>query len=143
MRTAKSIVPVVTVLVSIVLVGIVAMRPLVQVAGAHDREDSGSLASAIKPGRPVAGTTVLLYFRAEGCPACARASDYLAELSRRYPELEIRDYEVSHDRGNLALYRRVAGDRGVAAGVVPAFFLDEHRWAGFSETVRREINGNG
>lgn len=124
----------------IMLVSVVTVGLFAPAAVAYDLKDSGALLAAEDSGPPATARTTLLYFRAEGCPACARASEFLEELSRRYPDLEVRDYEVSQNRANLKLYRSVAGERGAGAGVVPAFFLGEHHWAGFSETVRQEIN---
>ncbi len=96
------------------------------------------------PGRDAAlsfdnADPVLLYFWAEGCPACARAAPFLDELAARYPRLTIERYEVSHDLENRELFLRTAERWGADRLAVPAFFLPGRYWIGFGATAAREI----
>jgi len=82
---------------------------------------------------------VLLYFWAEGCPACARAAPELDRLEARLPELDIQRYEISSDREALARFRELSRERGIAAAGVPSFFLDEYSWVGIGAGTIPEI----
>lgn len=82
---------------------------------------------------------VMLYFWAEGCPACERAAPFLDEVAARYPELTIKRYEVSRSLENRDLYRRTAEHWGADSAAVPAFFLPGRYWIGFGATAAREI----
>ena len=55
-----------------------------------------SLLSAHPAGAAKGGVT-LYFFWGEGCSHCARAKPFVAELAKRYPRLQVRDYEVLHN----------------------------------------------
>ncbi|TVQ37558.1 MAG: hypothetical protein EA384_11880 [Spirochaetaceae bacterium] len=82
----------------------------------------------------------LLYFWAEGCPACGRAEPFLDQLQHSFPELLIERYEVSRERANLQRFRETAELWGTEARAVPAFFLPGRYWIGYSETIASEIS---
>ena len=84
-------------------------------------------------------TPLLYYFWMEGCPACARAGVFLDELEQRFAALQVDRLEVSQNRDNFARYREIAGERGVDASAVPAFFLPGRHWIGFNQNIAGEI----
>jgi thiol-disulfide isomerase/thioredoxin len=108
---------------------LVLLGPIV---GTRAGETEGPLA----PGGPM---PELHYFWANGCPVCARAAAFLDELEQDFPYLQIVRYEVQDNRDNLIRYRSMAKDRGVPAGIVPAFFLGDRSWRGFNDSTKQEI----
>ncbi|MFH2063534.1 MAG: hypothetical protein ABIJ46_05310 [bacterium] len=77
---------------------------------------------------------ILHLFWAEGCPHCAHAKEYLAdELLVKYPELEVRFYEVSGDRGNMDLFRWTGEQLGTTFNGVPVIVIGEEYLQGFRD----------
>lgn len=103
-------------------------------AGAPASPSQAVPAHDITPEAPV-----LLYFWAEGCPACARAAPELGRLEARLPELDIQRYEITSDREALARFRELSRERGIGAAGVPSFFLDEYSWVGIGAGTIPEI----
>ncbi|MEL6892570.1 MAG: hypothetical protein AAFP84_13295 [Actinomycetota bacterium] len=89
--------------------------------------------------QPDAEPVVLTLFHGEGCPHCAAERDFLDELAGRYPDLEIRQYEVWHDGQHRDLFRQMAADRGFEASAVPTTFLGDRYWVGYSDAAGDEI----
>ena len=46
------------------------------------------------PATQEAQPVVLYFFWGDGCPHCAQEKPFLEELKGRYPNLEVRDYEI-------------------------------------------------
>ena len=78
-------------------------------------------------------------FWAEGCPYCAAELEFLADLSDRYPEVEVVDYEVSRYPVNAALFEETMAAGGREAVAVPTTVLSEHVWVGFDSSIASEI----
>src|SRR3989344_767126 len=57
----------------------------------------------IYPAKTEAGANkiTLQFFWAIGCPHCAKEKVFLQKMQVKYPDLEIRDYEISRNRKNL------------------------------------------
>jgi thiol-disulfide isomerase/thioredoxin len=85
------------------------------------------------------GAVTMYFFWGEGCPHCAEAKPFLAELSSRHPELKIKSYEVFKNEKNLDLFSRMANSLGMEAKGVPAFFIGDVMFLGFSDDVARDI----
>ncbi len=91
--------------------------------------------------RPVlaANPVVIYFFWGDGCPHCAEAEPFLEKLARRYPEVEIRDYEVWNNEENRDLMFSMAEAYGFEAQYVPTIFIGDQHWVGYSETIGEEI----
>ena len=88
----------------------------------------------------VSGNTVTVYyFWGEGCPHCAEAKPFLERLSSGHPELEIRSYEIFKNKENLDLFSRMSKSLGMEAKGVPAFFIGDAMFTGFSDEIARDI----
>lgn len=85
------------------------------------------------------GDVTLHFFWGEGCSHCARAKPFVADLAKRYPRLQVHDYEVFHNQGNLDLLLRMAEERGGKATGVPTFIVGERMFSGFSPETAREL----
>ena len=78
---------------------------------------------------------VLYFFWAEGCPHCAAAKPMLAEFEQRYPQLEVRSFEVSANVDNQRRLAAMAAKFGIEPTGVPVFFLGAQHWVGYSKSV--------
>jgi hypothetical protein len=62
-------------------------------------------------------------FVREGCPRCAAAERFLADLQREWPALQIVVHDIGKDPGALVRLQDLAALRGVQAVGVPAFYV--------------------
>jgi cytochrome c biogenesis protein CcdA len=85
------------------------------------------------------GADALDYYWGEGCPACERHAAFLASLVERYPELEIRRYEVRRDATHRERLRRILEEREVAGAGIPVTVFGDQLWVGHSDQVMAEI----
>ena len=81
----------------------------------------------------------IYFFWGDGCPHCARAKPFLADLTRRIPQAEVRAYEIWNDEENLALFKKMAEAHGFEARFVPTFFIGDQYFEGFSDQTQEKI----
>ncbi len=81
----------------------------------------------------------LHFFWGEGCPHCEKAKPFVADLARRYPLLQVREYEVFQHPENLALLRQLSVATGSEAQGVPTFILGERMFSGFSPEIAGKL----
>jgi thiol-disulfide isomerase/thioredoxin len=82
---------------------------------------------------------VLYFFWGDGCPHCKVEKIFLDEMKRRYPSLEIRDYEVWYSQKNASLLTKMAEAYYLQASGVPVTFIGEHAFVGFSGQSKKDI----
>jgi len=83
---------------------------------------------------------VIIYmFWGDGCPHCAEAEPFLIELAERYPNVELRFYEVWYNDNNLDMLMNMGARYGFEPGAVPTIFLGDKNWTGFGDTIAAEI----
>jgi len=89
------------------------------------------------PGRAAPGEeapdTVVYFFWGDGCPHCAAAEPFLADLAARYPGVEVRDFEVWYHPENAKALERMADAFGFVPTGVPVIIVGDTYWIGFSE----------
>jgi len=61
----------------------------------------------------------LYFFWSHGCPHCLQEKPFLEKIKQKYPALSIHAFEVSGDRENLELLKRVAATLRVEVPGVP------------------------
>lgn len=81
----------------------------------------------------------LYFFWGDGCPHCAAAKPFLADLKKKHPALIINSHEIYNSPVNLAVLRKMAKSLGTEATGVPTFFFNGKMFTGFSESVAKEI----
>lgn len=74
-------------------------------------------------------------FYGQECPHCAKESIFLSELSKQYPNLQIYEYEVYHDRENALLMQKVAKILNTDAGGVPFLVMGDKYFIGYGEGI--------
>ncbi|MEM3483717.1 MAG: hypothetical protein QXW00_03170 [Candidatus Woesearchaeota archaeon] len=85
------------------------------------------------------GKIVLYLFWGDGCPHCAEEKPFLMQLQQKYPQLEIRMFEVWHNESNRELFYEMASQHGIRAEGVPTTFLGNKSWVGYSQQIGSEI----
>jgi len=91
-----------------------------------------SSASAAPPAQE-ANPVVVYFFWGDGCPHCAVAKPFLAELNERFPSMIVRDYEVWYHPQNQAPFIQMAAKYGFEPSGVPTIFIGDQFWEGFGE----------
>lgn len=87
------------------------------------------------------GKVALYMFWGDGCPHCAEAKPVLQKLDAKYPDLNVRSYEVWYVKDNQKLYLAMADKYGVPeeGRGVPLFFLGNQYWIGWTGKIGDEI----
>jgi cytochrome c biogenesis protein CcdA/glutaredoxin len=87
------------------------------------------------------GKIEIYFFWGQGCPHCAVEKPFLEELKQKYPQLEVKDFEVYYSRENLELFQRVAQAYKTQAQGVPTTFIGKDFIVGFGtkETTGKQI----
>jgi len=71
-----------------------------------------------------AGKTVPVYFFwGIGCPHCTKEEVFLEKLKEKYPQLNVKSYEVRHNQENAKFYIQMAEAYGIKTAAVPAIFI--------------------
>ncbi len=65
----------------------------------------------------------LYLFWGYGCPHCVKEKVFLEKLQQKYPQLEIKSYEVWRNRGNAVFFVQMAEAYGIKATSVPTTFI--------------------
>lgn len=96
-----------------------------------------SAASArVQPDEPV----IIYFFWGDGCPHCAAAKPFLAGLTEKYPQVEIRAYEVWNHPENQEPLLKMGARFGFAPSAVPTIFIGDRYWVGYAEDpIGKEI----
>lgn len=82
---------------------------------------------------------IVYFFWGDGCPHCAHEKQFLDVLKKKYPELEVKAYEVWHNQKNAELFVQMTKAAGIQASGVPITFIDNKVIIGFSGYKSREI----
>jgi len=85
----------------------------------------------------------IYFFWGQGCPHCAKEKPFLEELKQKYPQLEVKEFEVYYSQENQELFQRVAQAYKTQAQGVPTTFIGKDFVVGFGtkETTGKEIEG--
>lgn len=97
------------------------------------------LAAPGPEGAETGGTVVLTLFWGRGCPHCEQEKAFLQDLRRRYPSLDVREYEVWKNRKNAALYRQVLRAAKITQSGVPGTVVGSTVFLGFNDNTREGI----
>jgi thiol-disulfide isomerase/thioredoxin len=75
---------------------------------------------------------IIYFFWGNGCPHCAQAEPFLADLEQRYPEVEVKAYEVWYDEGNQKIWADMMATFGKVPEAVPTIIIGDRIWKGYS-----------
>lgn len=81
----------------------------------------------------------LILFWRDGCPHCEKEIEFLYELKKKYPRLEVNAFEVSESPENAKAFQDVMKKIGAKRPAVPATIIGNAVFMGFSEDTERGI----
>ncbi len=81
---------------------------------------------------------VLYFFHSDLCPHCIEAKPFVAELKKRYPQIEIREMEVSENQVNREIFIRKMQELGIERRGVPFFLVGKQYVVGFRKGFSEE-----
>jgi len=87
------------------------------------------------PPEQEANPVTLTLFWGEGCPHCAAAKPVLIEMASRYPNLELRFYEIYNIPENRTLWERMGAAYNVELRGVPSIFISDQYFEGWSDEL--------
>jgi len=77
------------------------------------------------------------FFYREDCPHCAAAKPFLRDLEEKYPEIEVKAYEVVSNKSNLELFFSMSAACGIKVNAVPTIFIGHKPLIGFDSAERK------
>ncbi len=96
--------------------------------------------SAIAENKKDNKKSVIIYlFWKEGCPYCEKEKEFLSSLKKKYPKLEIRDYEVLSNIASRELLMTMSKSYGINLSGVPVTFVGDKGIVGFDSDVANQI----
>jgi len=76
----------------------------------------------------------IYFFWGKGCPHCADEKPFLEELKQKYPQLEVKDFEVYYSQENQELFEKIAQAYKTQVYGVPMTFIGKDFITGFGST---------
>ncbi len=104
-----------------------------------DPERNRRIATGDAGTRPGKKQFTVYFFWGEGCPHCAEEKPFLEALQQRHPGMDIRSYEVWHDKQNAALLADLSRAYQNSLSGVPTTFVDRKVFVGFTEQTGRQL----
>lgn len=75
-------------------------------------------------------------FYGDGCPHCGAERYYLShELTEKYPNVNIREYEIYNNQDNILLLQEVAKKLDVIVDGVPFLIIGDQTFVGFADGI--------
>lgn len=84
------------------------------------------------------------FFYSPTCPFCLKEKEFLKELKEKYPEIEIKEFEITKIPENqeiLAEFYKKYNVPKKEQGWVPVTFTSTKYFVGFNENVKKDILG--
>jgi len=82
---------------------------------------------------------ILYFFWGDGCPHCAKEKEFLNSIKKKYPQLQIKDYEVWHNQAPRQLLFTMSQSYGINPSGVPVTFIADKAFVGFNEEIAKQI----
>ncbi len=84
--------------------------------------------------------TVIYFFWGDGCPHCAAEKPFLERMEQKYPDLEVKSFEVWHNQENAKLFQEVAKTYGIQARGVPTTFIGDFKpIVGYADYMAKDV----
>ncbi len=61
-----------------------------------------------------ANDSIVYYFYGQGCPHCANISPFMENITKKYPDVDIRKLEVWYNQTNQQIYAQVNAEAGIS-----------------------------
>ncbi|MBD3313828.1 hypothetical protein GF345_05280 [Candidatus Woesearchaeota archaeon] len=85
------------------------------------------------------GELDLCIFYGRGCPHCEKELSFLEEMKDRYPDLNVREFEVYFNQQNRELFEDMATSFNSDIQGVPTTFIDDRMFVGFSNSIEKSL----
>lgn len=82
---------------------------------------------------------IIYFFWGDGCPHCEKEKAFLNSLKKKYPKLQIKDYEVWHNQAPRQLLFTMSQSYGINPSGVPVTFIGDKAFVGFNEEIAKQI----
>ncbi|MFW6013518.1 MAG: hypothetical protein ACOC82_05055 [Candidatus Bipolaricaulota bacterium] len=82
---------------------------------------------------------MIYFFWSEGCNYCERQKPLLEDLQKRFPEVKVEDRNINESRENRDLLVEMREAYGKDIRGVPATFIGDEAWMGYTEDIGQEI----
>jgi len=99
---------------------------------------AGLLLALALPAWAAGGATIEAFVR-EGCPHCAEAEEFLAQLKQEQPALTITIRDVQRDPAAMGRLKELARQTGTATARVPAIYVGGQMIVGYSRQARTDL----
>lgn len=73
----------------------------------------------------------LYFFYSDTCSHCAKEEQFLSEMEKEYPNLEIKRFEVGKNQDNLALMAKIGEELKIDSGGVPLTIIGQRAFIGY------------
>jgi thiol-disulfide isomerase/thioredoxin len=99
------------------------------------------LSLTVKPTSAQEDKVIIYLFWGKGCPHCTREQAFLEKLTLKYPQIEIKNFEVNTQPGNLKLLQKVGQKLKASISGVPFTVIGDNYFSGYlsDETTGQEI----
>lgn len=83
----------------------------------------------------------LYFFWSHGCPHCAQERAFLGKLEQKHPRIKVFDFEITEDKENIELFKKVAEGLNTRSFAVPFTVIGKKYFIGWlnEETTGKEI----
>jgi cytochrome c biogenesis protein CcdA/thiol-disulfide isomerase/thioredoxin len=78
---------------------------------------------------------VVYMFWGDGCPHCAVAKPFFEEMAKKYPQVQLKFYEVWYIPENQQKFQTMATAYGFEPSGVPTIFIGDKYWEGYIEDM--------
>ncbi|MGM5482665.1 MAG: glutaredoxin domain-containing protein [Nanobdellota archaeon] len=82
------------------------------------------------------------FFWGDGCPHCGDEKPFLEEMDAKYSGLNVKMFETWNKPENADLFRKAAQEYGTTARGVPATFIGEEYWVGYSDSIGQKMENH-
>jgi thiol-disulfide isomerase/thioredoxin len=92
---------------------VVALFVVIAAASAAYLVFAASLAPAAAPSN--ANNSIVYYFYGQGCPHCAAIEPFMENMTKKYPDVDIRMLEVWYNQTNQQIYTQANAEAGISS----------------------------
>jgi hypothetical protein len=115
-----------------------AMLVVVVLFAARTSAWAADMAPSLTFPRKQGGIEIYLFW-GEGCSHCEEEKRFLSGLTHGHPDLNVRMFEVLHNRKNLNMLIALMNARGRQASGVPVTFIGDRVFEGFSRPIQASM----
>ncbi len=78
------------------------------------------------------------FFHSDGCPHCQEAKPFISELEKQYGDVTFKKLELTGNKENLALLKKLCKERNFSCTGVPTFIMGRDHVEGFTKDIHSQ-----